>query len=94
MSDPAVQMPVSDARDHLGDLVDRAREEGAQTVLTSHGAPAAVIIGFAEYQRLKDAAGEIPEYALPPEIEAIIEEGRAHPERRQPRPRRAARRAG
>jgi prevent-host-death family protein len=85
-------MPISEARDHLSELVGRARYGGAETILTHYGSPAAVVISFEEYQRLKHAAEDAPEYQLPPEIEAIIEDGRRHPERRQPRPRRAARR--
>jgi prevent-host-death family protein len=84
-------MPISDAREHLGDVVGRARYGGEETILTHYGSPAAVVISFEEYQRLKHAAEESPEYQLPPEIEAVIEEGRRHPERRQPRPRRAVR---
>jgi len=86
-------MPISEARDHISDLVGRARYGHEATILTHYGSPAAVVISFEEYQRLKHAAGEaeVPEYQLPPEIEAIIEEGRRHPERSRPRPRRASR---
>ena len=87
-------MAISDAREHLGDVVGRARYGGEETILTHYGSPAAVVISFEEYQRLKHAAQESAEYQLPPEIEAVIEEGRQHPERRQPRPRRASRTRG
>ena len=86
----AAEMPISEARDHLGELVGRARYGGAETILTHYGSPAAVVISFEEYQRLKGA--EV--LRLPPEIEHIIDESRRHPERDQPRPRRPARRAG
>jgi prevent-host-death family protein len=85
------EMPISDAREHLGEVVGRARYGGEETILTHYGSPAAVVISFEEYQRLKHAGEDTPEYQLPPEIEAVIEEGRRHPERDQPRPRRAGR---
>ncbi len=82
------EMPISDAREHLGEVVGRARYAGEETILTHYGAPAAVVISFEEYQRLKHARDEAAEYTLPPEIMAGIEEGRRHPERDVPRPRR------
>ena len=87
------EMPISEAREHISELVGRARYGHEPTILTHYGRPAAVVISFEEYQRLKQAAEEVPEYQLPPEIEAIVEESRRHPESDQPRPRRAGRRA-
>jgi prevent-host-death family protein len=87
------EMPISEAREHISELVGRARYGHEPTILTHYGRPAAVVISFEEYQRLKQAAEEVPEYQLPPEIEAIVEESRRHPERDQPRPRRAERRS-
>jgi prevent-host-death family protein len=87
MSEPAAEMPISDAREHLAEVVGRARYAGGETILTHYGRPAAVVISFEDYQRLKGT--EVLQ--LPPEIESIIEEGRRHPERARPRPRRAAR---
>ena len=87
------EMPISEAREHISELVGRARYGHEATILTHYGTPAAVVISFEEYQRLKQAAAEAPEYQLPPEIEAIVEESRRHPELDQPRPRRQARRA-
>ena len=85
------EMPISEAREHISELVGRARYGHEPTILTHYGRPAAVVISFEEYQRLKQAAEEVPGYQLPPEIEAIVEESRQHPERDQPRPRRAGR---
>lgn len=87
-------MPISDAREHLGDVVGRARYGGQETILTHYGAPAAVVISFEEYQRLKHVREDDSDYQLPAEITAQISEGRQHPERRQPRPRRTARQPG
>jgi prevent-host-death family protein len=85
------EMPISEARDHISELVGRARYGREATILTHYGSPAAVVISFEEYQRLKKANEETPEYQLPPEIEAVIEEGRRHPERRTPYHRRTPR---
>ena len=87
------EMPISDARERLGEVVGRARYGGEETILTHYGQPAAVVISFEEYQRLKHARDDADggEYQLPAEITAQISEARQHPERRQPRPRRASR---
>ena len=88
------EMPISEARDHISELVGRARYGGEATILTHYGAPAAVVISFEEYQRLKhagDAGEDSGSYDLPPEIMTQVEESRRHPERDTPRPRRAAR---
>src|ERR1022692_271648 len=61
------EMPISDAREHLGEVVGRARYAGEETILTDYGAPAAVVISFKEYQRLKHARDDAGEYQLPPE---------------------------
>jgi prevent-host-death family protein len=78
------EMPISEARDHISELVGRARYGHEPTILTHYGSPAAVVIGFEEYQRLKHAAEKTGQYELPPEIEAQIDEARRHPERRSP----------
>jgi prevent-host-death family protein len=88
------EMPISDAREHLGEVVGRARYGGQETILTHYGAPAAVVISFEEYQRLKHVREDDSDYQLPAEITAQISEGRQHPERRQPRPRRTTRQPG
>jgi prevent-host-death family protein len=81
------EMPISEAREHISELVGRARYGGEPTILTHYGSPAAVVISFEEYQRLRQSEP----LRLPPEIEAVIDEGRRHPERRKPRPRRPGR---
>jgi prevent-host-death family protein len=86
------EMPISEARDRISELVGRARYGGEETILTHYGAPAAVVISFEDYQRLRHARGEAEAYELPPEILAQVEESRRHPERDVGRPRRASRR--
>jgi prevent-host-death family protein len=77
-------MPVSEARDHISELIGRARYAGQETILTHYGAPVAAVISIEEYQRLKHARGDADSYDLPPEIAAQVAEGRAHPEKRVP----------
>jgi prevent-host-death family protein len=93
MSESPDEMPISEARDHMSEVIGRARYAGQDTILTHYGAPVAAVISIEEYQRLKHARGDSDTYDLPPEIMAQIEEGRRHPERRQPRPRRQNRQA-
>ncbi len=85
-------MPISEARERISELVGRARYGHEPTILTHYGSPAAVIISFEEYQKLKHARdgdeGSQAEYKLPPEIEGRIEESRRHPEQLVPRPKR------
>lgn len=83
------EMPISEARDHISELVGRARYAGQETILTHYGVPVAAVISIEEYQRLKNARGDADSYELPTEIMAQVEESRRHPERDQPRPRRA-----
>jgi prevent-host-death family protein len=59
------EMPISEAREHISELVGRARYGREPVILTHYGTPAAVVISFEEYQRLKHAAEEVPEYQLP-----------------------------
>lgn len=78
------EMPISEARDRISELVGRARYGHEPTILTHYGVPAAVVISFEEYQRLRHGGAEAAEYELPPEIETQIDEARRHPERRTP----------
>ena len=78
------EMPITEAREHMSEVIGRVRYGREEVILTHYGSPAAVVISFEEYQRLKKANEEAPEYQLPPEIEAVVEESRRHPERRTP----------
>jgi prevent-host-death family protein len=86
-----VEVPISEAREHLGEVVGRARYANEETVLTHYGQPVAVVISIEQYQKLRQADQDVPEYVLPSEIQAQIDEARRHPERRQARPRRTSR---
>lgn len=41
-----IKVPLNELKDHLSEYVTRASKE--QVVITKHGRPAAVLIGFAE----------------------------------------------
>jgi prevent-host-death family protein len=49
------EVQLRDAKAQLSAVVDAA-EAGVRSVITRHGKPAAVVLGFAEYQRLLEAA--------------------------------------
>lgn len=49
------EIQLRDAKAQLSAVVDAA-EAGEVSVITRHGEPAAVVLGFAEYQRLLEAA--------------------------------------
>jgi prevent-host-death family protein len=46
------RVTMSDLRQHLGKLVNRAAYGDERIVLVSHGEPKAVIVGIAEFRRL------------------------------------------
>ena len=58
-------MPISEAREHISELVGRARYGHEPTILTHYGSPAAVVISFEEYQKFKQAAEEVPNTSCP-----------------------------
>jgi antitoxin Phd len=48
MSEPAAEMPISDARDHLADVVNRAVYGGETTYLTRRGRRLALVMSAAQ----------------------------------------------
>jgi len=60
MSEPMIES-MAEVRSHLADVIDRARREGAPTIITRRGRQEAAVIDIEEYQRLRriaDAAEE------------------------------------
>jgi prevent-host-death family protein len=47
---------VQEAKTHLSKLIERARNEGPQTI-TRHGKASAVVVSFEEYEALKKRQG-------------------------------------
>jgi prevent-host-death family protein len=48
MSEPAAEMPISDAREHLADVVNRAVYGGQATYLTRRGRRLALVVSAAQ----------------------------------------------
>lgn len=51
----AVEVSLTDLRQHLAHLINRASYSGDRIVLVSHGEPKAAIIGIDELRRLEQA---------------------------------------
>jgi len=52
------EMPISAARDHLGEIVSRAEHAHERTVLTRHGKAVAAVISLEDLQELEAAEDE------------------------------------
>jgi prevent-host-death family protein len=52
------EMPISAARDHLGDIVSRAEHAHERTVLTRHGRAVAAVISLEDLRELEAAEDE------------------------------------
>jgi antitoxin Phd len=58
MSEPAAEMPISDAREHLADVVNRAVYGGEATYLTRRGRRMALIVSPAQLAADRERAAE------------------------------------
>ena len=52
------ELPISEARDRLGEVVSRAEHGQERTVLTRHGKPVAVVISIDDLRELEAAEDE------------------------------------
>lgn len=52
------ELPISDARDRLGEVVSRAEHGQERTILTRHGKPVAVVISIDDLRELEAAEDE------------------------------------
>ncbi|MBI5630257.1 MAG: type II toxin-antitoxin system Phd/YefM family antitoxin [Elusimicrobia bacterium] len=52
---------LQNAKNRLSELVDRALRQGPQTI-TRHGKPAAVVLSFQDYQRIKGAQNSLSSF--------------------------------
>lgn len=69
------------AKQHLSEVVDRALEEGPQ-IVTRHGKEVAVILGYADYQRLLARRPDIKKFLLEaPDLGELELERSAEPPR-------------
>ncbi len=44
--------PLTEARNRLSEIVDEVATTGSELVITRHGRPAAVVMGYEDYQSL------------------------------------------
>ncbi len=54
-----IEVSMTELRQGLGDLVNRAAYGGERVVLVSHGEPKAAIIGIQDLRRLRESGGEV-----------------------------------
>ncbi|MBM7442323.1 type II toxin-antitoxin system Phd/YefM family antitoxin [Streptomyces sp. HB132] len=54
----AYEIPVTQARAELADLINRVVYGGERVVVTRHGKPLVALVSAADLQRLEDAAAE------------------------------------
>lgn len=52
------EMPISDARDHLGEIVSKAEYAHERTMLTRHGKAVAAVISLEDLRELEAAEDE------------------------------------
>lgn len=52
------ELPISEAREHLGEVVSRAEHAQERTVLTRRGKPVAVVISIEDFRELQAAEDE------------------------------------
>jgi len=52
------ELTVSQAREHLAELIDSTQRSGEPVVLTRHGRPVAVVLDYALFERLVAAVEE------------------------------------
>ena len=61
-------MPISEVKTHLPELVTGVAEQEEEIIVTRNGKPAAVLVNFAEYERLKDSLDVLSDPALMSQI--------------------------
>jgi prevent-host-death family protein len=61
-------MPISEVKTRLPELVSSVAEQEEEIVVTRNGKPAAVLVNFAEYERLKDSLDVLSDPALMTQI--------------------------
>ena len=57
-------LPISEVKTRLPELVTGVAEQEEEIVVTRNGKPAAVLVNFAEYERLKDSLDVLSDPAL------------------------------
>ncbi|MEU4210205.1 type II toxin-antitoxin system Phd/YefM family antitoxin [Streptomyces sp. NPDC026206] len=60
----AYEIPVTQARSELADLINRVVYGGERVIVTRHGKPLIALVSAAELKQLESAAQEAPERAI------------------------------
>ena len=60
----AKTLPISEVKTHLPELVTGVEEREEEIVVTRKGRPAAVLVNYAEYERLKETLDILSDPAL------------------------------
>lgn len=70
----AKTLPISDVKARLPELVTAVQEREEEVVVTRNGKPAAVLVSYAEFERLKESLDVLSD----PGLMRQIEESRAY----------------
>jgi prevent-host-death family protein len=65
----AKTLPISEVKARLPELVHRVQEREEEVVVTRNGKPAAVLVNYAEYERLKESLDVLADPGLMSQIE-------------------------
>ena len=65
--------PLTEARNRLSEIVDDVRSTGSEFVITKHGRPSAVVLGYDEYASLLETLNILSD----PETMAALDEAEA-----------------
>ena len=68
---PQISYGVEEARGRLGDLVDQVVRKGTTVILTKRGEHRAILIGQAQFERLKNAASRNAREELRQRLEVV-----------------------
>lgn len=66
-------VPLTELRDRLSDVLDEVSSTGTEFVITRHGRPVAVVLGYDEYESLIETLNVLGD----PDAMAAIAEGQA-----------------
>ena len=65
--------PLTEVRERLSEIVDEVSSKGTEMTITRHGRPAAVILGYDEYESLIESLNILSD----PDTMAAVREGLA-----------------
>ena len=66
----AKTLPISEVKTHLPELVTGVEEREEEVIVTRKGKPAAVLVNFAEYERLRETVETLSDSELMRQIRA------------------------